>query len=314
LIGSEMAQQQGLSGALGGIQGGLDNFNQNANRASNLLGGYATNGQGASGIQAAQSGALGAPAQQNAFNNFNDSPGQQFLRDRGEQAVIRNAAAMGGVGGGNVQKALATFGQGLAQQDFDNQFNRLGQVSDRGFQATQLQSGIAQNQGAAGMNAANLGANYNFNTGQQMASGRTRAGEQIADSISNTTSGLSALINQQGQNLSSVVGAGGNNISSLLAGLGQQTGASQEQLAAMLGNISIGEGSQVASLPSLGQFVQADQTLNTMGQVASGVGNAITAYQGAQKPQTQTQQAVQAPGPVGSLYNGNFNTQSGIYP
>ena len=277
LIGSEMAQQQGLSGALGGIQGGLNNYNQQANRASSLLGGFATNGQGANSVMAAQSGALGEQAQQDAYNNFNDSPGQQFLRDRGEQAIVRNAAATGGLGGGNVQKALATFGQGLAQQDFSNQFNRLGQVSNQGFAATQGQSNIAQNQGQAGLNSGNLAANYNFNTGQQMGAGRTRTGEQIADSVSNTTSGLANLINQQGQNLSGIVGAGGNNISSLLAGLGQQTGLSQEQLAAMLGNISIGQSSQVASQPSLGQFVQSGGATGAVSAAAGGLGGILTA-------------------------------------
>jgi hypothetical protein len=294
LIGSEMAMQQGLSGALGGIQGGLNNFNQQAGAASSLLGGYAGNGQNAANMQAAQSGALGPQAQQEAFDNFNSSPGQQWLQDRGQRAITRNAAALGGLGGGNVQKALMQYGQGMAQQDFDNQFNRLGGISNQGFQATQLQSGIAQNQGQAGMNAGMAAADLNYNSGQNYASGRTRAGEQIADSVANTTSGLSALINQQGQNLSNIVGAGGNNISSLLAGLGQQTGMSQEQLASLLGNISIGQGSQVAGLPALGQFVQPDNTLNSIGQVASGVGNAITAYNSGQ----QTPPPVRTPAPV----------------
>lgn len=272
LIGSEMAQQQGLSGALGGIQGGLNNYNQQANRASSLLGGFATNGQGANGVMAAQSGALGGQAQQDAYNNFNDSPGQQFLRDRGEQAIVRNAAATGGLGGGNVQKALATFGQGLAQQDFGNQFNRLGQVSNQGFAATQGQSNLAQGQGQAGLNSGFNAAQYNFNTGQNMGSGRTLAGQQIADSVANTTSGLADLINQQGQGLSNIVGAGGINQAMLLAGLGQQTGYSQENLAAGLGNISIGQGSAIARQPHLGGLVQSGGASQGVADVSGGIG------------------------------------------
>jgi hypothetical protein len=227
-------------------------------------------------MQAAQSGALGPQAQQEAFDNFNSSPGQQWLQDRGQRAITRNAAALGGLGGGNVQKALMQYGQGMAQQDFDNQFNRLGGISNQGFQATQLQSGIAQNQGQAGMNAGMAAADLNYNSGQNYASGRTRAGEQIADSVANTTSGLSALINQQGQNLSNIVGSGGNNISALLAGLGSQTSLSQQDLAAILGNLSTGQSAQVSSQTPLGSLVQSGGAVDAVGQVSGGLGGMLT--------------------------------------
>lgn len=74
----------------------------------------------------------GADAQQTAFDQFNQSPGQQFLRDRAQKNLLRNSAAIGGLGGGNVRSALVQQGVGFAQQDFNNQFSRLGQLAGQG--------------------------------------------------------------------------------------------------------------------------------------------------------------------------------------
>ena len=43
--------------------------------------------------------------QQQAFAAFSESPGQRFLRDRQEKALLRNAASIGGLRGGNVRTA-----------------------------------------------------------------------------------------------------------------------------------------------------------------------------------------------------------------
>ena len=89
-------------------------------------------GVGALGQQQALLGLSGAEAQQAAFDQFNQSPGQQFLRDRAQKNLLRNSAAIGGLGGGNVRSALVEQGVGFAQQDFNNQFARLGQLAGQG--------------------------------------------------------------------------------------------------------------------------------------------------------------------------------------
>jgi hypothetical protein len=93
-------------------------------------------------LQQAQSGALGAPAQQQAFQNFNESPGVAFMRERGLRAIDRNAAARGSLIGGNTDKARISFSQGIAQQDFGNQFNRLGSITGTGLAAAQALGGV----------------------------------------------------------------------------------------------------------------------------------------------------------------------------
>lgn len=85
--------------------------------------------------QAALSGAQGPEAQQQALAGVQASPGQQFLRQRGERALLRNAAATGDLGGGRTQQALQEQAIGFGAQDIDRQFSRLGQVAQPGFQA-----------------------------------------------------------------------------------------------------------------------------------------------------------------------------------
>jgi len=73
-----------------------------------------------------------AQQQQAAISALEVSPGQQFLRDRAQKNLLRNAAAIGGLGGGNVRSELVQQGVGFAQQDLQNQFGRLGQLAGQG--------------------------------------------------------------------------------------------------------------------------------------------------------------------------------------
>lgn len=110
-------------------------------------------GVAALGQQQALLGLSGIDAQQQAFQGLSESPGQQFIRQRQEKALLRNAAATGGLGGGNVLSALNQQQAGFASQDIQNQFARLGQLSGQGQSATQQ---IAQLGGQTASNIANL--------------------------------------------------------------------------------------------------------------------------------------------------------------
>lgn len=92
-------------------------------------------GESALSQQQALLGLSGQDEQQAAFQAFNESPGQKFLRDRAQRNLTRNASAIGGLGGGNVRSALVQQGAGFAQQDFQNQFGRLGQLAGQGQSA-----------------------------------------------------------------------------------------------------------------------------------------------------------------------------------
>ena len=110
-------------------------------------------GVGALGQQQALLGLSGQEAQQAAFAGLEESPGQRFIRDRQERALLRSASATGGLGGGNVLTALQQQATGFAQQDIQNQFGRLGQLSGQGQVAT---TNIAQLGGQTAGNIANL--------------------------------------------------------------------------------------------------------------------------------------------------------------
>ena len=87
--------------------------------------------------QMALLGLLGPEAQANAQAQIEVSPGQKFIRDRQERSLLRNSAATGGLGGGNVRTALQQQAAGFAQQDLENQFNRLSSLTGGAQTGTQ---------------------------------------------------------------------------------------------------------------------------------------------------------------------------------
>jgi hypothetical protein len=105
---------------------------------------YGTAGQRASEEQQALLGLSGSQEQNQAMKRFSESPGQKFLRDRQEKALLRSSAAIGGLGGGNVRTALQDQAFGRAQTDYDNQFRRLSGLSGQGLEASQTAAQISQ--------------------------------------------------------------------------------------------------------------------------------------------------------------------------
>lgn len=286
LIGSEQALRGGLQGALGALQQGIGmgrgDVRSLLGRGAGALNPFVQPGQMAQQRQAALSGALGADAQAQAMQAFMDSPQQAFLREQGERAVTRNAAALGGLGGGNVMKELSRFGTGLAAQDFENQFNRLGQVAGQGLTAAQSLGGLwgqgAGIMGNIGLQGGLTAADLFRGTGQDLATGRTVAGQQIAGAISGTSSNLADLINQQGSGMRDIYGTQGGNLAKLLAGFGDTLGGDYSNLAQMLANSYLTQGGQYAGLPGLGGATQNQGNIGQWGQLAAGIGTAIEAW------------------------------------
>lgn len=120
--------------------------------------------------QQALVGLGGQDAQQQAFAGLTQSPGQQFLQERAQKNLLRNSAAIGGLGGGNVREALVQQGVGFAQQDLQNQFGRLGQIAGQGQSA-------ATNVGQLGQQTAGNIANLGQQSAQARASGILGAGQ-----------------------------------------------------------------------------------------------------------------------------------------
>tara|TARA_R110000782_G_scaffold252209_1_gene339947 strand:- start:496 stop:1158 length:663 start_codon:yes stop_codon:yes gene_type:complete len=126
------------------------------------------------GLGGSSSTATPQEQQRAAFDEFNESPGQRFMRDRAQKNLLRNASAIGGLGGGNVRSALVQQGVGFAQQDYGNQFSRLGQLAGQGQAATV--SG-----GQFGANSANNIAGLNIAGSEARASGILGAAQARSD-------------------------------------------------------------------------------------------------------------------------------------
>ena len=140
-------------------------------------------GEAALTNQQALLGLSGQEEQAAAFANLEQSPGQQFLRDRAQKNLLRNSSAIGGLGGGNVRSALVQQGVGFAQQDLQNQFSRLGQLAGQGQAA-------ATNIGQFGQQTAGNIGNALIAGGQARASGIQQQGAVIQQGISGIATGI----------------------------------------------------------------------------------------------------------------------------
>ena len=109
------------------------------------------------GMQA-QIGLSGREAQQAAIEQIAGSPLLQALTQQGEQALLQQASATGGLRGGNIQGALAQFRPAMLQAALDQQYTRLGGLTALGQQSAagvgaagiQTGEGIANLLGQAG--------------------------------------------------------------------------------------------------------------------------------------------------------------------
>ena len=126
-------------------------------------------------LQGALSGASGQLAQEQAYAQFQESPGVAFMREQGMRG-IGNSISQSGRGGGSRLKAISEFNQGLALQDFNNQFNRLGSITGTGLAAQTSLAGVASDASAAQATQTNL-------AGAAQAQGQIAQGNAFASGL-----------------------------------------------------------------------------------------------------------------------------------
>lgn len=112
-----------------------------------LLEPYVAAGTPALQQQMAALGLAGPEAQQQYVSAQEQSPLFQALAQQGEQAMLQQASATGGLRGGNIQGALAQFRPQLLNQFLEQQYERLGGMTGLGQRSA---AGV----GAAGMESA----------------------------------------------------------------------------------------------------------------------------------------------------------------
>lgn len=144
-----------------------------------LLKPYVDAGSGAIAGQEALVGLEGPEAQAQAIAALESSPQFEAIVGQGEEAILQNASATGGLRGGNVQGALAQFRPQVLSQMIESQFGKLGSITQAGQASA---AGQAQAGQQSGMNIASLLAQQGqAQAGKAIAQGQAVAG--VADSV-----------------------------------------------------------------------------------------------------------------------------------
>lgn len=89
-------------------------------------------------------GLNGADASTEQINALKNSPLYQSLYNNGQEAILQNASATGGIRGGNMQGALADFGRDTLSGVIQNQVGNLGSLVGMGEGATNQVTGFNQ--------------------------------------------------------------------------------------------------------------------------------------------------------------------------
>lgn len=115
---------------------------------------------------------------------FTASPGYNYQLQQGTNAVLNNASATGGVNSGNTLRQLQSVGQGVANQDYWNQYNAYTQRQNTLFNQLFGLTGIGQN-AAAGVGNAALSTGNNISQNLVGAGNAQAAGTVGAANASN---------------------------------------------------------------------------------------------------------------------------------
>ena len=134
-------------------------------------------------------GLNGTTQQQDALNALLSGPEYTTGVRQGEQAILQNAAATGGLRGGNTQNSLANFRSDLLNSVLTNQYNRLGGLTSLGQNAS---AGVG-NAGIA--TASNIG-DLLQQQGAAIAGGQIARGNVVANNF-----------NTMGQIAGTIIGA-----------------------------------------------------------------------------------------------------------
>lgn len=164
----EAAERAGQTQAAA-AQAGVEEQRRQFDKLVELMAPYTAVGVPAVTAQQALLGLQGAPAQEQAIAALESSPQMQALIQQGENALLQQASATGGLRGGNIQAALAQFRPEMLSKMIQQQYQNLGGL-------TQIGQASAAGQATAGMQSASDVANLLANRGAALAGGQVAQG------------------------------------------------------------------------------------------------------------------------------------------
>lgn len=194
LIGSSASRHAANAQADSAAQGIAEQRREFDQSRADLLP-WLTAGQGALGGLQDILGLHGSGAQQAAISGIQASPQFASLDRAGTEAILQNAAATGGLRGGNVQSSLYNNRADLLAQLIDQQYARLGALSGAG-------ASVGSDLGQLGQGAANA------ISGLFGAQGAARAGGALG-SAAGFGSAIQGVTGFLGNNFGSIFGGGG---------------------------------------------------------------------------------------------------------
>ena len=153
----------------------------------------------------------GADAQQQAYDQIMQGPAFKTMMQQGENSILQNASATGGLRGGNVQGALAQFSPQLLNQLINQQYSQYSGLSAQGGNVGQFLA----------------------NSGQQATTDLSRFGQASAagQAASSTNAGnqIALLRQDQGAAQAGQALAQGQNYANLASSLAQAYGVYRGQ-------------------------------------------------------------------------------------
>lgn len=179
------AAQQAAGVQAGMAQQGVAEQRRQFDKLVELMSPYVSAGTGALAQQQALLGLNGEQAQQQAIGAIERSPFFSAMAQQGENALLQQASATGGLRGGNIQGALAQFRPGLLNQMVQQQMANLGGL-------TQIGQASAAGQSAQGMQSAGAIGNLLAQQGAAIAGGQLAQGQQMQNTLK-TIGGLAGI-------------------------------------------------------------------------------------------------------------------------
>jgi hypothetical protein len=179
------AQKSAAAGQAASAQAGIDEQQRQFDTVRQLLQPFVEGGTGAFRQQLDLTGISGPDAQRAALASIQGGPEFAALTQQGENAILQNASATGGLRGGNTQAALAQFRPQMLSSLIEQQYSRLGGLASMGQNAA---AGV----GNAGMQTGANVSNLLQQQGAAQAGGTLAAGQTWG----NTLGGFGTMLGQ----------------------------------------------------------------------------------------------------------------------
>lgn len=162
-VASSMSAKKAAGAQTDAANAGIAAENQRFEETKKILAPYVEVGNKSITAQGDIAGLNGPEAQAAATKAIEDSPQFAALKQQGEEGILQNASATGGLRGGNTQGALAQYRPQLLAGLIDQQYARLsgltqiGQASAAGVGSAGIQNGRDQAILLGEIGAANAG-------------------------------------------------------------------------------------------------------------------------------------------------------------